>query len=348
MKMAGVTGIARPYRGVSGMRRAGFGSVWKHHYTRFPHMPATVAPPAYGTDGRAIGVFLIFDRFVDRPSTDIEDWLVKSAAWARRSWILNSDAMEQGVALKFYVEEQVRDRVDPLLVDYHVDISKDVIYFDGEPFKETMACHFNGRGGKQAAIFSDPQFRDYEWVFQIDADMFLARPPGVTGHYPFFERFLDKIVTDFAVIDLHGHRPISEMRWPVQKMNEFEGDECRKAWCEFASVLANKDVNLDSVFRGNSAAMTAFHANALWNGHLDVLGWMTHAGKRLQSDEGMFSLLMYMGEEVTGIMSLLGLSGVWGVEQLYQVRERGDFYLAHMGLPHEWDWRADIGVEDMV
>lgn len=346
MKVAGVKGIAGiPHIGSPGVNRAGFGSVWKHHYTRFPVMPAYLAPHAYRTEDRAIGVFLLFDRFIDRPSGDLEYWLVRSAAWARRSWVNNSDAVEQGVALKFYVEEALKQRITPLLKAYHVDVERDVIWFDGSKCVEYGGKHFNGRGGKQSVIFSDPQFRDYEWVFQIDADMFMARPPGCEEEtYPFFSRFMTECKTDFAVVDLHGHRPIADMRWPVEKV---DGRDDREAWCGLASELSKKSVRLDSVFRGNSAAMTAFRARRLHRHDLERLEWMTEAGRLLQSDEGMFSLAMFMGHKVAGMMTLLGIKGVWGVEQLYKVREQGEHYLAHMGLPHEWDWRADIGVEDV-
>ena len=342
--VGGVTGpVAKPYRGTGGVTRRGFSAVWKHHYTRLPDMPRDLAPAPYNNASkRAIGVFLIFERFEDRTETHIEDWLVKSACWARRSWIHNTDAIARNIPLKFYVEEAVRHRVRGIFMNFGVDPS-DVIWFDGSAVRETHEQHFSGRGGKQAIIFSDKQFAEYEWVLQIDADMFMARPPGCEGVYPFFAFFEErtKALSHFACVHLHGVKKIADMRWPVQIPS---GD--REAWCKVASDLICESVRLGSEFRGLSAAITAFRAKHLHRNHSERLTWMTEAGRQLQSDEAMFSLLDFIGTPVWGMMNQMRLSGVWGVDELDRVREQGEFYLSHMGLPQEWDWRADIGVDD--
>lgn len=326
------------------MRRSNFGSVWKHHYTRLPEMPANVLPLPYADVSKeAIGVFLIFDRFDDVPSTGIEDWVVKSACWARRSWLHNTDAVELGIPLKFYVQESIKDRVRPLLAEYGIG-GKDIIYFDASDFYETRSLHFDGAGAKQCAIYSDAQFADYEWVLQIDADMFMARPPGCEGVYPFFDFFINRTeaLSHWACVHLHGPKRAGELQWPVQQPSG-----TRDAWYQLAGEMVNRNIDSGSMFTGLSAAITAFRAKHLFGNDHERLQWMSLAGRALQSDEGLFGLMDFAGIPIWGIMNQMRLSGVWGVQDLHRVREAGEFYLAHMGLPQEWDWRADIGVEDV-
>ena len=326
------------------MRRSKFGAVWKHHYTRFPDMPAHLVPEAYDDSSKeAIGVFPIFERFFDRESAGIEQWLVKSACWARRSWLLNTDAVKRGIPLKFFVEDAVMHRVMPLLEANGIG-GEHVHVFLGESFRETHKRHFNGAGGKQTAVFSHDAFYDYKWVLHIDADMFVARPPGREGTLGFFQYFSDKTdgLGDFAVVHLHGDKRIGEMRWCVLK--EEGKPESREEWYALASRFSGRNIDGGSMFRGLSAAITAYRYR---DENRDRLRWITEAGREMHCDEGLFGLMLFMGIPVWGIMNEMKLSGVWDVRDLHKVREAGEFYLAHMGLPHEWDWRADIGVDDV-
>ena len=119
---------------------------------------------------------------------ELESGLGIAAAWAHKTWLENTDAADYGIEVKFYAEEKIAGKIIPTFQRNGIH-GDDVIWFDGERIEGALGI--NGRystfGGKKLMLCTDKRFTDYEWIFCVDADMFVMSRSGAT--LPFFEKF---------------------------------------------------------------------------------------------------------------------------------------------------------------
>lgn len=113
-----------------------------------------------------------------------------SACWAHRSWLLYSDAIDYGIEVKFYVDERVRDSAMPILERNFIH-DNDIIFHDNArqfdvPYATTAI--------QKAASYTDDRFSDYDWIFDIDTDIFVMSPNR--EKLPFFRCFFEICDTD--------------------------------------------------------------------------------------------------------------------------------------------------------
>ena len=147
---------------------------YKRHLWNLPDPTADIIhPPIKESTAypRAIIIIPLFQSHGKgkRQDATLEHHVVKSAIWAAQSWYRNSDAKDLGVPIKFYIEKQHKKRILKLMKDYQIT-ETDFILFDGKK-GEGKVNHL----GKKLIAFSDPQFYAYDWVYQMDSDMFLAK-----------------------------------------------------------------------------------------------------------------------------------------------------------------------------
>ena len=143
----------------------------KEHLWRLPLMNKDFL--SYPTDIPNIAViFPIFQRTGTKKTQDssIEHHLVKSAAWAAHSWYLHTDLVEMKVPLYFYVEHAIAGRAEEELIKNGIDIRDNVLYFHGKSFNNPP-----NHLGKKLAMFTDDTFADFDWVVQLDVDLFFSR-----------------------------------------------------------------------------------------------------------------------------------------------------------------------------
>ena len=129
----------------------------KGHLINLPHFSGEL--PVVEQKSDMLGLFPLFGHY---DSPQLLEGYVKAACWARHTWYKNTDAVEHGVPLKFYVQEEMLDMFEPILIENCVDIEKDVLTFKGE-----------GLESKLMAIYGDSQFDEVGWLFQIDCDLFV-------------------------------------------------------------------------------------------------------------------------------------------------------------------------------
>ena len=123
-----------------------------------------------------------------------------SACWAHRSWLLYSDAIDYGIEVKFYVDERVRDAALPILQRNFIRDDDIILHDNAGQFDVPYAT----TAIQKAASYTDDRFSDYDWIFDIDTDIFVMSPNR--GKLPFFRRFfeicdIDKVGVSWASME---------------------------------------------------------------------------------------------------------------------------------------------------
>lgn len=108
--------------------------------------------------------------------------------WARKTWLELSDAREHGIEVKFYVENRVAPTMIKIFQENGI-CGDDIIWFDADHIEGALERdgQHSTFGAKKLAICTDNRFADYDWVFIVDADLFvMSRNKGTL---PFFCEF---------------------------------------------------------------------------------------------------------------------------------------------------------------
>ena len=112
------------------------------------------------------------------------------ACWAHRSWLRYSDAIDYGIEVKFYVDERVRDTAMPILQRNFIH-DNDVIFHNNA---EQFDVAYPTTAIQKAASYTDDRFADYDWIVDVDTDIFVMSPNR--EKLPFFRYFFEICDTD--------------------------------------------------------------------------------------------------------------------------------------------------------
>ena len=288
-------------------------SIDKAHLWRLPEIQVPV-DMSMSPSKRGLLVFTLFKSHHRDDTVRHHDGL--SACWARKSWLENTDAADFGIEAKFYVEEAVRDQAEIVFSQNHIS-EDDVLYFDGEPFEGDPLT----RCGKKCSLFSDKQFADYDWVFQVDTDLFAMR-----GRYPFpfFDRFFGHCtdpVIGSLFIGYHETGPpypnISGKSW-VRWMHgsdwdaELDNKNHVTEWVNRVKSLGGEGVvknflDSDTMFPEPQGALQSFPAKFFHENAYDDCRWLERTGKLLQTDEATLCLWYLLGNRSYSIRDELDI-----------------------------------------
>ena len=313
------------------------------------HLP-TLDKPVPDYPGESKEGLVIIPIFLTSPGDDsIEHHIAKSACWARRSWIKFSDVEKLDIAVKFYVELSVSKRVLPLLTENGINTDRDVIYFDG---RRTMGEQVNHLGQK-LAMFNDDQFKDYEWVWQIDSDNFLASPRGFK--YPFFSQLINQDKTLYAnnVPPFEDYMTIQHLHWWWYILDSEKArdnpTEKQAEWSRRAKMLCDPTV-VDQYFQPYTnlyhvgGGLYGFPAQHFLSKHKEECEWFEMAGKLMQDDEAVFSLYISNGNEVGDICEVLDMPVVVLAEDIEKNMMTEKHFMNHVGrLDYEHSWIRSFG-----
>lgn len=108
-----------------------------------------------------------------------------SACWAHRSWLLYSDAIDYGIEIKFYIDERVRESAMPILERNFIS-ENDIIFHDNA---RQFDVPYQTTGIEKAASYTDDRFAEYDWIFDVDTDIFVMSPNR--EKLPFFRCFFE-------------------------------------------------------------------------------------------------------------------------------------------------------------
>ena len=221
------------------------------------------------------------------------------AVWSRHSWLTNTDAVEHGIEIKFYIEDKVKDDAMPILKASSIDMD-DVLFFNAKEFEhETIPRNY----GKKIAAFVDPQFKEYDWILMIDADIFAVSEIG--EKVPFFDAFFK------GCVEGQIGNPCSMVReegvpinWTSRFSHPLETpyDEAQARWRRVAETLVDKeqlakfwDPEITTMIAGGG--MHAYPAKTMMQ-NIGDLEWFRHTAQVLQDDEPVIALWYARGKPV--------------------------------------------------
>ena len=319
----------------------------KHHLWRLPSIPKNRQPEEYQDDSQ--NILVIFPLFqTNDGDISLEHHIVRSACWARRSWILFSDAVKRRIKIAFYVGDTVIDRVFPLLKENGIDPDTHVYLLDEAPFEGDPTTHL----GKKLSFFNDSQFRDYEWVLQMDADMFLGSPSKEQGEFFSFFETAPKIpgaVRANLRSNTPPHHNLEHHHWWHVLLHEVDDKTKIEEWLKRAGKLADTHVvdaytDTERFITTCHGGIYAFPTKYYQNNHPEDCKWIAKAGRLLQDDEATFSLWHMRGKPLFCIATEIGIPFCTEVGHIYEERAKADkIYLSHFAtFNQEWVWREDI------
>ena len=308
------------------------------------------------TSKRAILLFLLFQnqhpplsvKEASHAELDrtLEHHAVRSACWARDSWVRFTDAVPLQIPVKFYVEARTRERTLPMFEDNGFT-EDDILWFDGDPFEPTNP-ELKPHCGKKLAMFADERLAAYDWVLQADSDLFVASPEG--ARYPFFANLFPRPQELGSLrINLEPSSLADDLRWHTfSGMSESEWFRIVGEYStpRIASMYAMKEPPVASIH----GALTLFPARRFFRERQSELEWIVKLGIELQDDEAVLSVWRMRGKPIWSLCSDRpeSLHLVDQLEDLQKLRQRTldegkAVYLSHFNMPHEWVWRHDIG-----
>lgn len=320
---------------------------YKHHLWRLPDIPQERQLPSYpGASFRALALFPLFQTAPDDGS--LEHHLVRSACWARRSWLLFSDAIDLDIKIGFYVGDTVLDIVCPLLAKNGIDVDTHVFLMDETDFEGDPHTHL----GKKMAMWVDRQFSDYDWVLQFDCDMFLGSVEK-SGQLPFFNYITHHDPIPGAIAAYYdtnriNQRNLEDFHWWCKLDPSKDDAYQQQLWFTRAKELVPKYV-VDK-YRDNSKITGEVHggiyampAKHMHQHQWDDCEWIAKGGRLLQDDEAVFSLWLSQGDPLFCIYHEMGVEFVTEVNMIRDKREKSPVYFSHIGnIIEEWFWREDI------
>ena len=139
----------------------------------FWNLPSLVKPPPVVENPNPDSVALVI-LFTDdyRRSENLQAW-VRGAIYNRWSCLQYSDAVSQGIEVKLYIEDVLRNVLSPALTENFIDVDRDVIWFHAPRLEKGLYGYL----GKQMSPYWDSQLATYKRIMVWDADtFFLPRP----------------------------------------------------------------------------------------------------------------------------------------------------------------------------
>ena len=280
----------------------------KVHLSKLPDIDRSQMPPRPSrTSKRGIVLLPLFE---GHPGRDIVNGHAAiSACWAWRTWRLFTDVDEYGIAVKFYIEEKVRDSAMPILERNFVE-EQDIIWHQNGELLERgpvpiHASKGHTGGSKKVASYLDERFIDYDWIFDVDGDIFIMSPNG--EKLPFFCAFFDNCEEDEISVSWtteHYETPF-DLHW-CRHMN----DKQLKTWRDRAEELTSREI-VESYFdpeqlilccNGGIVAVPTKHfmAHRRWD-----LEFIVKASQRFADQEVALSFYHALGNPLFEIFPLI-------------------------------------------
>ena len=251
-------------------------------------LPDQTAPiPDYKT--RADGMILIFLIFQPRPGLPFNsEYIVKSACHARRTWIMNTDAVDFGVPCRFYVEESEKDVLLPIFEQNHINTDRDIIYFNC-PDDAAPSCNKRDHHRKKMSFIKDSRFEDYQWTLVSDSDLFVARGANWDGQkLPIFEK-LTIHKPNYGILRYGPGSQDSAEKW-MNRVNVGSFEQNRDAWFDIIESLVApdhfkkiKDNPVDLI--GSACSLHVFPSEHFMKEKTADCEWLYNAVQHLDSDE---------------------------------------------------------------
>lgn len=312
---------------------------------------------------------LIFPLFRGGVDTDLAHHDAKAACWARHTWLSFSDARDYGIEAKFYVESQCKEQAKQVFAENAI-LPEDVIYFEADHLEDRYPDGSFTGYGKRAAFYTDERFKEYEWVFQADTDLFVMCPDR-ERKLSFFQRFFDTCRDPVIGMLSARKRELTEPPFPnigssywiyrvfPHNFRSMKGDdEYVTEWLRRAKELVGEaatkpfyDSNLR--FIEPHTGMSTFPARYFMENRWEDCEWLSTAGRDLQAIESPLSLWGAMGnplfdieiEQELRLISLDSMGNTEGYECFVRFSLLKRPFMFHYHYPFvDLMWKKGIGV----
>ena len=324
----------------------------KSHLCRLPNLPEPL-PEYPGKSKRAIMVFPIFqrDRFADGNTLELShlfDFTIRSGVWARRTWQMYSDLVDYDIQMAFYVHEEARSLILPILKDNFVD-DKDIYLRSDAEFRDP-----NNRlwYPLKIAAATDTRFKDYDYVLVTDIDLFIGTPNREKLN--FFERLFNLSPGGYGALHVFDHQTsIHDDIW-LMKMSECYPTQEEQAmeWFRRARTLLDSEEKMD-VFRadtpphriGLNGCFHVFPAKHFHRFRPNDIELLNNCARLLQCDEPSVSVFhTQTGFPVYSVIDELGIRKITSLREISD-ESLTEPYLCHPGhFRYEMEWREDLDV----
>lgn len=194
----------------------GFEAFSKQWFVRMP-LPSHPAPESSGENKEIVVIAPVFLTHHSWYTPEqLRDSVVKASIWARHTMLMNTDAVNHGVAVKFWVESKLEPIIRPFFEENHIDWDRDVLIAgipdDNDHIADTGQILFG---------WFDKQLESFERVM-ILTDVFSVSPSGAP--IPLFERLLNQSVIDKTkFVTWAGGRNSGVRTKDVNRMIEWSG-----------------------------------------------------------------------------------------------------------------------------
>ena len=344
----------------------------KRHLRNLPDLePDQVMDGTVREPGKYLMLLSMFEG--QRDKAYVADYVALSAIWARYSWLRYSDALEYNVEIKFYVEERVKDQAIPVLDRNFVDPS-DVIFFNANKL-EGVLPHVDGGwitgGMKKAASYNDYRFKNYEWVFDVDSDIFVLSPNK--EKLPFFQTFFENCVEDMIGVcwpnfpnppyptpENQGWLKIFAEASQMMIDTGIPADQSRLKipdWREQFEALSSPKLADDffdesANFLICNGGIVAMPARYMMNERREVCEFLTTACRELLDVEAAMSLYAALGNPLFDVFQdqpiclLHTDKGIEGLREFQELQEKGEPFLLHYSTSWlDYFFQKGIGID---
>ena len=302
----------------------------KIHLSKLPNLKEEQVPPKPDrTSSKGIVLLPLFQGY---PGLDVVgDWSAQSACWAHRSWLLYTDAIDYGVEVKFYIEEKARASALPVLEQNFVEPADIIWHDEGKRLEGALLANdgrgYVTRGIKKCASYLDSRFADYDWILDVDTDIFIMSPNR--QKLPFFHNFFEKCVADaIGVSWFTNTRDHPQCLTPLDL--GWCGDELA-AWKSRFEALVGREM-LEMYFDSErwipacNGGIVAVPAKYFLHHRRRDLEFIVQASRDLLDQEAALSLYQAMGNPVFSVYEGIKYSNLYSDSDVGEVRHFADAY----------------------
>ena len=322
----------------------------KTHLSNLPDIGEWQIPPRPDkVSKKGIVLLPLFNGHPNRD--DVAHHVASAACWARRSWLVHTDANDYGIEVKFYAEACVRDSALPILERNFVE-EEDIVWFDDGSKLEGVIPNPKGEGYvtygiKKCASYTDDQFRDYDWIFDIDSDVFAvsARSEKV----PFFQKFFENAPVHQIGVCFGLVKP---SRSPI---GLWCAPEDAEGWKKRFESVAGREM-LEKYFNPNerifycNGSIISYPAKYFMAERKDAGDFFTRTSRELLDLEAALSLWHSLGNPIFNItkhVKLMMLNAQFtsaDVDMFLSAFDK-EAFLFHYAFPGiDYSWREGIGI----
>ena len=330
----------------------------KSHLHRLPNIEPHEIPPRVDNPSK-VGLVLIplFNRYVKRKDSFFVHHGGLSAVWARRSWLVNSDALDHGIDVKLYIENRLQENKEAMsILEQNHIIEDNILWFDGSKVegavrgKPPNENDFISRTAKKLMLVVDRRLCEYDWVFQLDSDVFVIK--NGSSNLSFFSDFFKNAPTDqIASGFMSSH--YSTVKHILRVRDGYGLEEWKS---DFESLLGSdmldRFTNPARSFSMPHNMFIAFPAKHFMNKRWDDCEKLVEIARIMICDESALGVWHALGNEIYDIrdldncpiVRLMKPNSHHDIQRMNDLSELGVPHLLHYGGNEiEQYWRRGIG-----